>query len=462
MRAAATLPAIRGRVDARLTVAALAAGVLAVVAALQWAEQGWRPAVILLAGGAGAVVLVLLAAARFEAFALTTLAVRAAADWTQSGGDLVAHPMNLGGAGAPLAMLFLLASVVWLAAESRRLGRPRRSPLSRALLLLTLACLVSVPGSLRPVVSLAESIRFLSAAMMFVVLERLLAGGETTVRRVLYACYASTLVPLAIGVTDLLTGSVATEDVSGFSRLEASFAHPNAYGFYLALIVVMSVALLPHLAGGHRLGLAALLAIAFGQLVLTYSRGGWITALVGLLVVGVFQSRRLLVVLIAGCVALPIAVPSIAARLSDLDDERTVRGTGGNSLVWRVDHWTDSLRLVDQRPLTGIGLKMTTFATAAHKAPHNDYVRMYVEVGVLGLAAYLGLLGALILTARRALAAARRGPPRGIAVGFAACVAGFVVVSVASNRITSVVELWYFFALAAAAQGIAGTRRSPA
>jgi O-antigen ligase len=419
--------------------------VLSVSAALRLEDGGWRVTLLLLAAAAGGGLLVLLALRRFELFVLAVLVLRASADWFR--GARAGGPPPPGPAAAALSLLFLLAAGLWLAARQR--ARPQMpSPVGLALLALVGACLASVPGSVRPGASLEEAARLLSAAVMFLVLERLVTDRRA-VRRVLVACYASAALPLLVGVVHAATGGARLSE--GMYRLQATFAHPNAFGYYLALLSVMAVALLPHLRPRLRPALLAFLAVALAQLVLSYSRGGWITLVVGLLVVGVLQSRWLIPALVAAGVLLPLVVPSIGARLADLDDERTLRGTGGNSLVWRVDYWRENLLLVDTRPLTGIGLKMTPYVTTEQTAPHNDYVRMYVETGLLGLTAYLGLLVTLVRAAYHALARAPAGLERGLAVGFAACVTGFAVVSFGSNRITSVVELWYFFALAAAA-----------
>lgn len=426
-------------------VAAALALALAVAAGLRLDDVGWRPTVLLLAGGAGGTLLVLLALRRFELFVLAVLILRASADWfrgpSSGGGPPPAGPV----AGA-LSLLFLLGAGLWLAGAQRAESRgPSR--LGLALLALVCACLVSVPGSMRPAASLEEVARLLSAAAMFLVVERLVTDRRALVR-VLTACYASAVLPLAAGLLQAVTGGGQLSE--GILRVEGTFAHPNAFGYYLAILCVLGAALLPHLHGRARLGLVALLGLALAELVLTYSRGGWITLVVGLLVVAALQNRRLVPVLVACGLLLPVLVPSIGARLADLDDERTLRGTGGNSLVWRLDYWGENLLLVDTRPLTGIGLKMTSYVTTEQKAPHNDYVRMYVETGLVGLTAYLALLVVLLRSAYRAVARAPAGLERGVAVGFAASAVGFVVVSVATNRITSVVELWYFLALAAA------------
>ena len=146
------------------------------------------------------------------------------------------------------------------------------------------------------------------------------------------------------------------------------------------------------------------------------------------------------------------AVPSVTARLSDLSQER-VEGRGDpNSLAWRFGYWAEIVPLANRNPVTGIGPNMTQFQTDEAKKPHNDFLRAYLETGLVGLAAYLAMIALLVHTGLQAL---RRAPPgtlqRGVAAGFLACAVAFVAVSAVSNVLSNVATLWYLVAFAAVA-----------
>jgi O-antigen ligase len=95
---------------------------------------------------------------------------------------------------------------------------------------------------------------------------------------------------------------------------------------------------------------------------------------------------------------------------------------------------------------------MTQFQTDEAKKPHNDFLRAYVETGVVGLLAYLAMVVLLVHAGLRAL---RRAPPgtlqRGVAAGFFSCAVAFVAVSAVSNVLSNVATLWYLVAFAAVA-----------
>jgi O-antigen ligase len=108
---------------------------------------------------------------------------------------------------------------------------------------------------------------------------------------------------------------------------------------------------------------------------------------------------------------------------------------------------------LQDNPVLGIGFKEVELTEAASKAPHNDPIRVFVETGLLGLAAYLWLFITLGVEARSSLRRAPPGLPRGLAVAFAASLTGIVALSLTANVITQLVILWYFMTIVALALG---------
>ena len=450
--------------NATIIVAALAATalLLAVRTGLTLNSGGNKLAIMLPFAVPVGLALAGLALTRFEWFVLVLLAARASLDSTKLSPE--SNKLSLSGASAPvhgldpsafIAVGLILAGALWLTwRHSNVASKP--PPLERMLCLFVAIWSVSIIGSDRPLTSLIEAVRILAVVVMLMVLDRLLTDMRR-VKAMLVAVFASAIVPLLVAAYQ--AASTHGRFVSGgYSRIRGTFLHPNPYAIYLTFIIAMGVALLPHLKGKTRVSLLVLLCGCGVALVLTYTRTGWIATILALVVVGILQSKRLLGILFLGGLIALVAVPSIVGRFSDLSHSQTTSGAAGNSLIWRLDYWTQMLPLIKRDPATGIGLKMVQYNTLEQKAPHNDFVRAIVETGVLGLVAYLCLLVVIVRTARDALRRAPPGLERGIAVGFAACVVAFLAMSLVANIVSQVVLLWYFFAFAAAA--IAVTRMS--
>lgn len=405
-------------------------------------QQGFATATLLRVAVVLGAVLAAVLLRRFEYFLLVVLVVRPILDITTATG------------GAPVlasavAAMIVLGVIVWLAAQAHAGTLRPISWLGRIGIGLLVVMTLSAGLSSDPLRSTLQVARLAAAVAVFLAVEQLLTDGART-RRVLLACYCSAVVPMLVALLQISSGSFL-RSANGLGRVTGTFVHPNSFGFYLVLLLVMGAGILRHLEGLSWWFVTLVLAGATVALLLTYSRGSWISLVIGMLVVGVLQSRKLLLLLPAGLLAIPLVAPSVLIRLSDLSQGQSVNGTPGNSLLWRVDHWLLVLRAARGHELLGIGPGASDFLGEQVLPPHNDFVRMYVETGMLGLSLYVALLAAAVLTGFRALRRGRPGLERGMAVGALGCTAAFLVGSVGGNLISQVVVLLYLFTFLAAA-----------
>ncbi|GGL07974.1 O-antigen ligase family protein [Mangrovihabitans endophyticus] len=404
------------------------------------------------------VAVLLLALTRFAAYVLVLLAVRPMVDLVKLSGP-AAGRADAGGVSRAfdpstlLAVLFLLAAGLWLAARARRGGGLRVSPLGVSLLLVGATAVVSALGAERLGVSMLEALRILTVVVMFLVLEQLVAERGMA-RRVLVACFVALALVLAYTAVMSALGHPPAEVKGSFTRISGPFAQSTTLGRFLMFLLIFGAAVHRHVAGRARPLLGVLLAVAAVVLLLTNTRGAILAAALGLLVVAAVRrsARLLLAVGLAGVLALA-ALPAVGARFAQLGEARAPGGAPtGNTWDWRLDYWGQIVSLAGRNPVTGIGPNMTQSQTAEAKKPHNDILRAYVETGVLGLAAYLAML---VLMLRAAASAVRRAPPdsarRGAAIGFLGCAVAFVAVSAVSNVLSNVATLWYLMAFAAVA-----------
>ena len=447
------------RPDGLLVLAgAMAVVAVAVATAVLYTTGSSRTQVVLPAAAVGGLGFVLLALHRFEWFVLATLAIRTVVDLEKAGPTtnvLTGASSSVGGSGvaaSALAVLFIAASVLWLLAQRRAGHRYPMTAADAAFSVFVVACLLSTIGSVNRIATLTEVTRIVAAVLMFVVLERLLVDLGA-VRRVLVACYVSLIPALGLGLVQSLSGG--SFESGGVSRIVGTFLHPNTFGFFLSMFMLMSIALYRHVRTRTRMLLGLVVLVCGGLLVLTYSRGSWVAFVVGLLVIGVFQSRAVFAWMLGGFVVVIGLLPSVVARVTDVTTADTATGAASNSLTWRFQYWLDVIGLNRDNPVTGIGLKGTRYITDQSKAPHNDFLRAYAETGLLGLLAFLLVVLAIVGIARRALRQAQPGLARGVAVGFAAVLAAYLIDSFGDNLMSEIVVLWYFYAFAACAAAVA-------
>ena len=383
-----------------------------------------------------------LAVTRFELFVASIILVRASLDAADLG------PTALDAAGA-LSVLFVGASAIWLLAQRSQPMMPSpTAPLIPPVTALFACALLSVTVSAHPLDSLFEVVRFGTLIVIVSVLGRLVRSGRA-LRLVLIAAIGSSIVPILFAIRQI-TGQGGVFTSSGLDRVRGTFLHSNPFAAYLFLMITLMVSIYPHVERRWRLVLVPLVLASGGSLIATYSRGAWVATVVALVVIGVVQDRRILWLLGGLIVVVAIAVPSVGVRLSDLSETQKETGAPGNSLIWRFEYWREVLALQDN-PVIGIGFKEVELSLTAAKAPHNDPIRIFVETGIVGFAAYVWLLITLGAHARSTLRRAPPGLPRGLAVAFAASFSGLLLLSLTANVITQLVILWYFVTIVALA-----------
>ncbi|MGH3118475.1 MAG: O-antigen ligase family protein [Gaiellales bacterium] len=436
-----------------LLVAAMTTLSLLAIASAQAVDEGSKAAVVLpLAIGAG-LLLALLAVSRFQIFVLLALGIRSSLDLAKlSRTDSASRALD---PASILAVLFLMAGLLWLAAQYRARGELAGSRLRSSFLFFLTACFLSTMGSGDPASSLLESLRIASVIMMFVVVEQV-CRDVRRMRQVLAAIFVSAVLPLLLTAFGYMSGTQRWEEKGGFTRILGSFNQSNEFGRYLMLLIIMGVAIYPVVHGRTRRALAVVIIGTAACLIPTYTRTALLGTAIGLLVVAFVYNRKAVLGVLAVAALAWLLVPSLSDRFSD-GNNAVGDGPEGthSSLSWRLDYWGEVLPLARQNPLTGVGLGETEHLTANQQPPHNDFVRAYVEIGILGLLAYLLLLWRLVSTGRRAVRAAPTGTfDRGVATGFLGSAVAFVAVSTVANVFSNVVTLWYFSAFAAAAAAV--------
>jgi putative inorganic carbon (hco3(-)) transporter len=411
--------------------------------ALAWLLAGGfslesETSLFVIAGPVG-IVLGLVAVTRFEWFVWIVLLVRPSLDVAQSVGL---------GPGAMLAVVFMVTSIVWLVVQFRSGEWSPISTATRFLMLFGGAALVSMVTSVVRVASAEAVLEIYAGLTMFMVLEQLLPGRPDRQRRLVTVVLCSAIVPSLAGLRQYATGQ-GISVWSDVTRVYGTFTHPNPFATYLVMILVLAVSVAMVSVGRRRIALAALIALIGVNILATNARSAWAALLVSLAYVGFRLSKRLLAALVAGAVMVVLFVPSVGARLSDLNDDRWVpEGVPANSLEWRMQYWEQLIPLANESPLTGLGPQVILATRSEGLEPHNVFVQTYVEMGLFGLFALLAAIVSigLALSARRRLAA--NDFDAALAVGAIAVMISILVQAPSENLLNQTLTWWYVAACA--------------
>lgn len=208
----------------------------------------------------------------------------------------------------------------------------------------------------------------------------------------------------AIGQVLLLRGGTHAE---GVLRAQAWYPSPNhlalmlgrAFPFFVALIVAAPAGSRAPGRAARALGAVGAAVVGLGIL-LTFSLGGWIGTAAALAATVVVSGRRRLALGLAALAVVILATTSglaLAHRLPQrLDPARQTSG-------FRIDLWQSSVAMGKDHPILGVGLDNFVYlyqqvyllpgaaAQADLSHPHNWILNFWLQLGILGLAAFLWL-----------------------------------------------------------------------
>ncbi|MFC3549809.1 O-antigen ligase family protein [Lysobacter cavernae] len=272
----------------------------------------------------------------------------------------------------------------------------------------------------------------------------------TGVRRILIA----TILPLPYiaKVVWVQHQSVASWHYSDDLRIKGTFSllGANELAAFCVTVAVMLFALLmaAKLSRVWRLALLAGIACMVVGVLYAYSRTAYVGLILGLVtVIMVWRGRwKMLLPLLLIAALLPNLMPqSIVERF---DSTSVEEGKRDESTELRFEYWKVAMDNFQNHPFTGTG-----FHTFHHreinpygKDTHNLYIRTLTEGGVLGAVVLLGLLIAVLRTARRELSNSRTGSLRyALALGLVGAWMALVCGNFFGDRFTYYPMIAYFW-----------------
>jgi len=278
--------------------------------------------------------------------------------------------------------------------------------------------------------------------------------------KIIKVLFLASIIPILYGLFQLITGqgvqTPPSGPLEGVSRINSVSSVSNGFAYYMGIIILLFVLRQFY---SHRKAESAVNIFIFAGalvcLVYTYTRAIWLSSLLSLGCIAVFEKklRRWLVILALICI--PLFSGEISKRFDDLKNPPEY---GGNSLEFRFTITKELLfKAVPKHPLLGFGLGVSAEEVSARYTkyrqvlPHNDYIRVLIETGVLGFIVYLVFLGKMFFYL---LGLIRRKVNFHANTVFFGILMFYLISSMGQNIFTSVAGLGYIFVLMGLAQKI--------
>jgi O-antigen ligase len=301
-------------------------------------------------------------------------------------------------ANLALAVVLVAGAIAWR--RGLLAGRPLARVLWPPLLAFAAASVLSVVFSRDPMTSVAG----LPRLHVFLIVPLAAAFiDERWWPRLVAAVGAVTAVLAVWGIAQYASGQTDL-----LERIRGPMSHYMTYaGWLLVAVLVLATqfVLRPRWANAWLLVPVALGGVA---LLLSYTRNAWVGLAVGALLLAAVWRRRLLLAYPVLAVAVWLLAPrAVVDRMVSTFDLRQ------HANYDRVCMLVSGVQMIRDHPLTGVGLEMVQKLYPLYRrddAPrwrvphlHNNVVHIGAERGLLGLAAYLWLLGAFFSVTWRGL-----------------------------------------------------------
>ncbi|MDO8691684.1 MAG: O-antigen ligase family protein [Dehalococcoidia bacterium] len=263
------------------------------------------------------------------------------------------------------------------------------------------------------------------------------------------------------------------ENTGGVQRMLGIYHSPNALGLFLGRVAPVALALglrrrdakytrsplsvrIRMWMDGRGPGWPHLVAVPLigASLLLSFSRGAWLGAMVGFALIAAFRGRRALLALAGGAaVALLAAIPfhGLGRLVSDVTTEQ------------RLYVWQAALRIIADHPLTGVGLDNFLYyyrergymlpeawAEPDVSHPHNLLLDFWTRLGVLGLASLVWLQLSFWRRGLRLHAALKGRSLQFVALALMASMADYLVHGMLDNSyflIDMAIVFWFTYGL---------------
>ena len=348
-------------------------------------------------------------------------------------------------------VLLVVIGLAWFAktAVNKEVGLVVKTSLNRPIAIYIASQLIAtligmVVGTVKTATGLVYVIKYIEYFVVYYMVANNVEDRKHAWRLVSAAFVTAAIVSLH-GLSQIPQGQRVS------APFEGDAGEPNTFGGYLLMMMAVAIGVAFETRSTKvRLVCTGLTGLMFMPFMYTLSRASYLAAVPVLLALFVlFPRRRVLVAAVAG-VGILVAVLSPPEAVQKRV-QYTFKGAGGRvvagagyvdpSTVERLEAYEGAITAWSQSPIVGRGVTGYRFIDA-------QYPRLLVESGVLGFAAFVWLIGALMLAVARVYRDAPTPSIRGLAGGFLAAILGILVHGIGANSfiIIRIMEPFWLFA----------------
>jgi putative inorganic carbon (hco3(-)) transporter len=351
---------------------------------------------------------------------------------------------------ASILGVFTILFTIYIAAFVKT-KKIKAIPLTPQIIIFLSVTLFSCILSISFVTSITEWLRLLNIFSLFA-LGFLLTNSVKDLSKLLILSITSAIIPSVFALYQFISKTGLSIPLEGiYNRIFGTFAHPNLFAYYL--IIPLVFALFKFLSGNKKRvpNLMTLILFLFflSLLVLTYTRGAWIVFIFTLSIISIFRYSYILPILFGSILLAYLTVMPIQTRVNDL-----VNIGEYNSIHWRIDMWEDGVKIAREKPVIGFGTGVADIIIEERRGkehgsadPHNDYLKILLENGMLGLLSYFALIASILLKLYYSFVRSKMPKFKSMLIIMIALTMALYIMSFGDNIIRNTALQWLYWML---------------
>lgn len=348
------------------------------------------------------------------------------------------------------SLLAIITLVLAFYVFIKKINQVKKIPLVKSISVFLSIALLSIFFSIDKLASLTEWVRLLSIFSLYF-LGFLFINSLNDLKKLLKVIILSAIIPALLAAYQYFTASGMSLPFEGiYNRIYGTFAHPNLFAYYL--IIPIALLLYLFLTGDKKkvenIFLILPLLIFILLLTLTFTRGAWLALIIFIFIIGLVKYRKLLIMAFLIIILSYFAIIPIKNRVNNLI------ANPYSSITWRLGLWSDSLNFIKEKPILGQGTGTAKDyildkrgAQFGSSDPHNDYLKIALENGALGLLAYLFLIASLLYNLIKTYFSASQLELKIFVLFLFALSITFYIMSFADNILRNTALEWVFWSL---------------
>jgi len=200
---------------------------------------------------------------------------------------------------------------------------------------------------------------------------------------------------------DFIRGRSLEPTDYGDLAITGPFYHYNGFASFLGVLIFITIGFLGYAKKfWHKAPFFLILLLISANVILTLSRGAWLSLLIASLFLAIFinnkQTKAFLLLFLISFIWIILSIPLLRGRFF------TIVKSGGDANRFKV--WKMALKISMDSPLLGKGLGSFTKLISRYSgdgiAPqyaHNCYLQLLAETGLLGLVSFIWFLGKIVI-----------------------------------------------------------------